>query len=283
MSTPSLRNALMLVSFSAGLPQLRKFDKQTSAEVSVAKQAALDAGRYNKMLLPKDVTKRLTAAVNNARAEHYRLTLPWTDEGWRALPVGAFIDYSNGMAEAERHFHKVAKDVIDDYEVTRHNDKARLGDLFNPMDYPPVEQFASRFRFDVVYRPVPDAADFRVDLSDSVVESIRQSISLQMQDAHKQAMDDCFQRAKEAVDPMAATLAKPMGNPFRDSLVGNIEELVELLPKLNYMQDPRIDLLVAEMRDKLTGNVQELREDPAVRLQKQQAAEKVASMLKGWV
>lgn len=283
MNAPSLRNALLLVSLSLGLPQLRKLDKKVSAEVAIAKNASLDAGRYNKLLVPEVVSKRMVSVVNAARNQHYLWTLPWADEGWRALPATAFVDYENDMAEHRRRFDVMKSEVVADYEELRHEEKLRLGDLFNPGDYPTTDTFATRFRFAISYRPVPDAGDFRVALADDAVESIRTSIASQMQDAHQQAMRDCFERANRAVEHMAATLAKPIGNAFRDSLVENIEELVGILPKLNYAQDPRLTLLVQEMRDKLTGNPQRLRDDPTERVAKQAAAAKINDMLKGWL
>lgn len=284
MNTPSVRNTLMLVSVSMGLPRLRRLDKKATQEVIASHNAATDAGRFNKLLLPEAVAKRLTKAVNDARDVHYVNSLPWTDEGWRALPVMAFEQYAEKMRHRKEAFWEVAQETIDQYEELRHNDKQRLGDLFNTNDYPPVEEFARRFNFDLKYRPVPDAADFRVDLSDDVVEVIRGQIAEQMASARADALRDCFVRAEEVVGRMADTLMKPMGNRFRDSLVDHVAELVELLPSLNFSGDARINQAVEAMRAGLLQHTaDELREDIGARMHTAAAANQLAKTLKGWL
>ena len=284
MATPDIRNALMLVSISMGLPRLRRLDKRATQEVIASQNAQSDAGRFNKLLLPETVARKLVKVVNDARSRHYVLTLPWTDEGWRALPVKAFEAYAKDIAAYHAHFDEVAQETIDNYEEMRHNDKARLGDMFNADDYPPVAEFASRFAFEVKYRPVPDAADFRVDLQADVVETIRGDIMVQMQSAQDIALKDCFERAAKAVGHMADTLMKPPGNRFHDTLVDNVSELVELLPMLNFSGDQRIDDVVEVMRNQLTANKPDaLREDIGVRMATAAAANKLTKTLKGWL
>jgi predicted secreted Zn-dependent protease len=53
---------------------------------------------------------------------------------------------------------------------------------------------------------------------------------------------------------------------FRDSLVGNIEELVELIPGLNVLDDPKIEAVRQEVIKKLTPYTpKEIRKDPELR------------------
>ena len=70
--------------------------------------------------------------------------------------------------------------------------------------------------------------------------------------------------------------AKPGASPFRDSLVENIQKLLDVLPSLNLTNDPKIALFADEMRELCAHDAQSLRDNMFTR---EDVAAKAEAML----
>jgi len=86
---PSLSSRAMLCSLSISMWSARKHDPDASQEIAQRHGAQADAGRYHKVLLPKEALAEVQKIVSDARQEHYFMTLPWDDNGYRGLPSAA--------------------------------------------------------------------------------------------------------------------------------------------------------------------------------------------------
>jgi hypothetical protein len=75
----------------------RKHDPEASEEIAQRHGAKPDAGRYHKVLLPKAALAEIQKIVSEARQEHYFMTLPWDDNGYRVLPAAAYMDHTEQM------------------------------------------------------------------------------------------------------------------------------------------------------------------------------------------
>lgn len=139
-----------------------------------------------------------------------------------------------------------------------------LGSMYEPGDYPEPGQIRHRFDMRTVFTPVPDAADFRVDVGDAAVEQIRKSITEAVEQRLKGATRNCWERLAEVTKAMAMALDDPQ-RVFRDSLVENIRELVVLLPKLNVAGDKNLDIELDKARTFLLIEPDALRKDKKLR------------------
>jgi hypothetical protein len=144
--------------------------------------------------------------------------------------------------------------------------RQRLNGLFNSADYPSTAELRRRFSFRWTVRPVPTAGDFRVELGAAEVDAIRQQITDGLNATVQAAMVDVWNRIKTVVSAMAERLraydpAKPGAAPFRDSIVGNIRELLEVLPSLNLTNDPNVSRFADEMRALCAVDAQALRDN----------------------
>jgi hypothetical protein len=97
-----------------------------------------------------------------------------------------------------------------------------------------------------------------------------------LEDAQRLGQADLYRRLAAVVSRMATTLSEP-DKIFRDSLVGNIRDLCNLLPSLNIAADPGLDSLNRDIERRLASlDPGLLRIDPAVR---QAAAVDAAALL----
>ncbi len=274
-----LNDKAMIVYLNISLWTARKYDKRVSQEIERHYNAD-EAGRYNKVLIAKEHLANIRQLISSARTFHYENTLPWDDHGGRLLPTTNYFDYLNGINKFRDTFETEVANFIRAYPSLKQDAYLRLNALFEEKDYPDVENLKTKYAFKNQIIPVPDADDFRVNLSSEEVESIKDSIEQQVQDSTEAAMHDLWKRLFKVVGHMAERLKDPE-NKFKNTLVENIEDLCELLPKLNITGDPELDKTVDEIRSKLTMNYpQTLRDNSIVRNKTAQAAQKILNKMR---
>lgn len=241
LSDRAMLAGLSLTSWSA-----RKLDRKATERFNREQNASADAGRYNKLLIAEQHLKSLTQTDSAIRAEHYRLTLPWSDDGLRILPAKAFFEYRQKMSDFRVEREKVVAEFISAYPSLVADARHRLNGLFNPADYPEADRIQARFTFNVKFTPLPTGEDFRVTLGDEELSRIREEIDRNTREALSAGMRDAWNRLYEAVRHAAERLGDPKAI-FRDSLIGNIRDLVGLLPALNVTDDPNLETLRREV------------------------------------
>jgi hypothetical protein len=77
----------------------RKHHPEASEQIAQRHGAQPDAGRYHKVLLPKAALAGIQKVVSEARQEHYFITLPWDDNGYRVLPAAAYVEHTEKTRE----------------------------------------------------------------------------------------------------------------------------------------------------------------------------------------
>jgi len=126
----------MLCTLSIRMWSARKHDPDASQEIARRHGAQADAGRYHKVLLPKAALAEIQKIVSDARQEHYFMTLPWDDNGYRVLPAAAYMDHMEKMRELSNRFTPAVEAVAHEFGKLVEAAKVRLGGLFRPEDYP---------------------------------------------------------------------------------------------------------------------------------------------------
>ena len=242
----------MLVRLSISQWSARRLDREATQEVIASHNASQDAGRFNKLLVKLDAVKLYQRAANEARVFHYANTLPWGDDESRILPAANYFQYSEKMRGFRAAFEQAADEFVSAYPGLIERAKRDLNGLFRVEDYPGVGELRVKFRFSVAVNPVPASDDFRVSLSAGESDSIREEIERRVRASVDAAMRDAFNRLAEALRSVSRKLHD--GDAiFRDSLIGNLRELCDVLPRLNLTADPALDAVVEEVRDSLAG------------------------------
>jgi hypothetical protein len=277
----------VLMRFSAGVPGESRKDKRTTQEVQSERGISSDGGKWIKNLWPEDALKAVKQKQTEARSFHERMTLPFGckdgDDGVDAisgmgiLPAALLAEYGDKMREFKGQFDNLVETTFladphkwVDWAIQAHNG------TFEPKNYPGasmnggiVDFNADEFRKVMRKRfylrteplPVPDASHFE----DSIRQMLGQdaeSVDLRLADAEKEARREVMRRMIAPLRAMAAKLYEPAPEGkespiFRDSLVGNVKDIVELAPKLNITGDAQIDDFVKEM-DGLTRYTPEM-------------------------
>ncbi len=284
----NLTEKAMLVRPAINVWSGRKFDKKVTREVLDHHNASTDAGRWNKSLIARAALADVTRAANQARTHHYDHTLSWEDWGARILPAAAYFEYMDEQRDFKTAFDAAADAFERNYVQYVNDAKAALNGMFDPNDYPAVADIRARFAFETIVSPLPDQADFRVSLNASEVQRIQADIESRTRNILHDATDECWKRLHKSVEHMTERLSD-MDHRFHDTLVGNLRELVDLLPKLNIADDPELERMRQDVAAKLCRNDPSVLRpnskdfDEAAREQQASDAEQILDAMSGYV
>lgn len=274
----ALANKAMIVALTVSCWTARKQDKQVSVEVEKA-HGAVDAGRYNKLLIDKAYLDPLTSYAGKVRNEHYRLTLPWLDNGGRLLPSKLFFEYQSTMDKLKSEYRKLVEDFVAVYQTQLvPAARNRLGTMYDPSDYPDATLLPRKFGIDIDIMPVPQGEDFRVEVSESERARIQAEIEERTHRRKLDAMADAWARVRNCVEliHLRTSADKPI---IRESLMENAQDLVKLLPGLNVLEDPRMTDIAREITDNLLVQTWMLRNNDQTRQEVAKHAARILSMI----
>ena len=267
VSTPSIASSAMLVELNISLWTGRKFDKDVSQEIDAQKQTTTRAGNYHKKLFADEPKfEAIQKFAGNSRTYHYYNTMPWSDSGLRLLTTPMFFDYNKRMTEAETEFNRLVAEFINDYDNMIARAHSKLGTLFNPSDYPDLNEVLAKYRFKLKYTPVPEVGDFRVDVGAEALQQLNTSYAEYYDEQIKSAYQDVWQRTYDALKNMSEKLAGDNKQIFRDTLVTNVTSIIDLLDKFNVTNDPKMKLAKEKLSSVMLGITPDgLREDDYLR------------------
>ena len=274
----------MLVSQKISRWSPTKTDRQAGDDLATLKKAQSDAGKYIKNLVSRNEFKPVRRAYNDLRTDHYKRTLAWNDEGLRLLGGAHFREYTDSQHELQLIYKKAADDFANnEYALARENAIIRLGELFRSDDYPEPSELVLMFTVEHKFLPIPTADDFRVSLPNGDADEIKKQIMADTQAMQAQATREAWERLHKVVQHMVDRLSETDA-VFRNSLLGNVQETVDLLPALNIFGDPELDKMAEQVKAKLLqADVDELRFDPVTRTSVAMDAKELASKMSAYL
>lgn len=276
-----IQHRAMLTNLSISRWKARKTDKKVSKEVTSSHGATADSGDFRKTLIDKAHLKALTSSESAIRAYHYKMTLPWDDDGRRILPSQLYQAYTDAMRNFRVADMKLRQEFLALYPRLVSEARQRLGTMYDPADFPAAEVIPTKFDINISFEPIPNAKDFRVDVSDEAAEMIREQIAAENDVKFQAAMKDCFKRVHKVVSHISETLRQEDPRIF-DTLVTNARDLVDCLPGLNLTNDPALEQFRVELHAMLP-TPESLRASPHARAATADAADAILAKMKHYV
>lgn len=288
-----LTGRAVIVSLTVRRWEAKKTDNSVNHEVAVRHGSDAEMGEFKKLLIARRHMEKGRKLADAIGAEHRRRTAPWRDGGTRVLASGGILDYSTAMSKLIDEYHAWASDeLVPNYEAFKREAKVALGGdvaqggLYAESEYPHVSRLKGLFTARYLFEPFATEDDFRVQLSAGEIRRLRAEYAAEVASTQQAAMKDTFQRLHEVVSHMAERLnsydpsGKKVVGVFRDTLVDNVRDVVEVLPSLNITGDPDLDRLYKTAKDKLLAHdAQTLRESLGARQTTAVAAEQVVSQI----
>ena len=277
-TAPTLASSAMLVEVNISHWAGRKKDKRASADVTYANHADTGVASVNKKLLANsDTLRAIQTHVTAARNIHSNMTMPWSNSGLRLLPTAQYFKYSQAMSQMQNEFDRLTQNFLTAYNDEVIDVQLKLGDLFSHDDYPTVETLDRKFAFRTNYMPLPNAGDFRVDIGNDALREVQETYADFYTKQYNAAMNDVWTRLHKTLTNMSERLdygSKEDKKIFRDSLVGNVYDMIELLRVCNVTGSHKMSQMADHLENAMSGVTADgLREDDAFRANTKRAVD----------
>lgn len=267
----SISNSAMLVEMNISVWTGQKVDRGATIKVTDEARASNDAGLFRKNLMAgTTLRKEIADYAALCRTWHNGRTLPWSDKGSRLLPTSMFFDYKQEANARRSYFDSKVTQFIEQYPNLVLAAERSLGDLFNPADYPSIDEVKSKFGFRLVFSPVAESGDFRIDVGNSELAELRAQYESAYESRVQEAMQTAWDKLHDVLTTMSEKLTEPEGEKpklFHGTFVSNITDMCQLLTHLNVTNDPKLEMARRELERAIANvDIADIRSDPGVRV-----------------
>jgi hypothetical protein len=269
----TITSSSMLVELNISCWTAAKIDKRVTRKAAEDNNAIDSAGKYEKNLMAgSSLRKELADYAAACRLRHNQLTMPWCDRGPRLLPTSMFFDYKQEFGGRQTYFEDKIARFVREYPVLQKQAQQALGAMFNPEDYPSVEAVRNKFGFNMVFSPVPESGDFRLDMPAQDLAAMRAhydaAFDSRLADAMREPWDKLHKTISAMTDKLVKVEAAPDGTVTRwhDTFIGNAAELCKMLTHLNLTKDPKLEQARRDLEKAIAGvDIDDVKEDSGVR------------------
>jgi len=129
-----------------------------------------------------------------------------------------------------------------------------------------VEKLRKKFGVKLEVLPIPSGADFRVQMSAEEQARVSREIDANVRESLMRGTEDLWKRLREVVAHMVDRLNEPESR-FHGSLVTNVLDLVEILPRLNVNGDTDLNRFAEQVKERLCNySAQDLKKHDLLRV-----------------
>ena len=198
----SLATSSVLVAVDVNVWSATKQDRVVSNEVTSAKKASAESGKFTKNLLANNVFHR---DLMNYRQTIYtwlkRGTYRW-NQGQDLLPVTELETFKQQYQEHESKFYELLENFCNQYSSIRNNMAFTQGDLFDINDYPSVDEIRTKFNCRLFVSEVPEQ-DFRCSVSQDTADDLKKQYQKQTEVILQNVIDQQTKSITEVMESIA--------------------------------------------------------------------------------
>jgi len=266
----AINASAVLVELNISVWPAAKIDREVTDQINSQAGAVRDATQTKKNLFAgTSLRKNIERFAAKVRLYHNQHTLPWADKGERLLPTKLFMDYKQTMNKYETEFNDLCNQFFDNYADLVQEAQANLNKLFDPNDYPPLDEVKLKFGFRRTVKPVPASGDFRLDVPAEDMDELRSEFEKQQQDKLAEAVREPWERLHAQLVSISEKMTDADDDTkkrYHDSFITNPLELCALLTKLNITNDPKLEEARRQLEITMMGaNLESLKEDSEAR------------------
>ena len=274
----SLASSAVHVSVDVNVWSATKQDRGISNEVSDAKKAVRNAGKYTKHLLADHPKHK---AIVNYRQTIYnwtkRRTYRWND-GNDLLPSIDVPKFKQEFAEHKAQFDKLVDEFLLSYSSIVSDMAFSAGEMFNRSDYPAVDELRVKFGVELYVSEVP-MNDFRCGIANDIADDLFDTYSKQAENIVTEVMLAQKSRFVEVMKSISHCCGydelgvddntgetKVKKRKIYDTTLLKAKEMCETFKGFNLNDDPELEEARAMLERALADvNAEDIRESDAVR------------------
>jgi len=257
-----------------------RVDKRVRKEVSDTKHVTNNAGTYRKRIYHASTLSNINAIANRLHEWLRRETVEWGG-GYRLLPVTNLMEFRAEFRKLQNKFDAAVEMFIQRQPEYKQAAQLMLKDMYFEGDYPTPDEIRKDFSITATLAPLPDnSADFRLQLSEVDMDAVRKDIQNDLTKQYEKITEDLFLRVKRIMGVFIEKLEDPKLADSKSSFIKHAEELVKVLPSLNFMEDPRLTDLIQDIQDIVANSsLQTLKNDANIRLKTREDIQNILGKL----
>ena len=266
----------LLVGLSAKCLGWERKDDHITRAVQEQHGVGDDAGGWRKWLLPKSLVHGPQEIVRKARTILERLTVAWGTKGMRYLPLEHYDVYTERLEKLKGEFDKAVEDLQGKVPQYIEDQKQRLSNandgttLYREEDYSHLANIAPSYDFIRRVQAVPKEGDLIVDLVGEELDKLNADAAATRQvsaDAAKldlaKRLAKCAKVIDDALKGFSVTRVRKSGGKYKneatrngapgarlaESMITNLQDLIEIADGLNVTGDADLRQAIADVRD----------------------------------
>ncbi len=197
--------------------------------------------------------KDVTAVRGRVGAYWKSLTLPYPEPGIRLIRQEMIDTFNAQMTIFRVDLLEAVMRLDDHYSELKSAARQRLGNLYDPLDYPPT----LRGLFDLAWEfPNVQPPDYLMQLNPAIYEQEKNRIAARFEEAVRLAEQAFVTEFAALVSHLCERLSTDGGNEkriFRDTAITNLTEFFERFRQLNVHSNDQLDNLVVEAQNLVRG------------------------------
>lgn len=276
---PSLRDRAMTV--KVGFAQYRptKCDRSRTAQIQQA-EGTRSLRVIKSLLADCPEYKKAKAAYAEVQKYINENTLPWCDEGVRLLPNSHYLEFASELGRLRSQAEAAVLELYNNWDDCVSRDLAALGAAADPDDYPDADTMAAKWHIKIRFSPIPEADDFRVDVSEEDRKEMEEDFEASANEATNYLLTQLLEPISKMVDALGKVWSK---HGYERTLVTNVTDITARARKLNLNGDPRIAKICDEADSILQGlTAKDLKQDHELASDVREGMAEVQKKLAGW-
>lgn len=260
-----LTKKAMLASLNIKLLGMSRVDFKATRDANIHLCTSIDSGKYQKCRIHRSDVRDILKVAEYARDKHRKLTTPF-DKIWNLLPSTLLLEYTAEMRDCKQKFNLARKDIENKWKIIVDKQAKRLGPLFRYNEYPFVYKdvknssgyvvdttvdLSPYYYFDHQLSTVPSKDHVIIDIENETLEEIKNEIEQREIEKLKINKLSILKRLIEPVQNIADICVND--KKVFESLVENLEQVIDVLTELNVANDADVATLIKETKDHLCG------------------------------
>lgn len=237
--------------------------QQAVEETTVVKGKEVKTQRINDALFP------IKQHFGKWRSAHNSLCPIAWDTGTGLLPAKLVQLYLETKSEFEQKMPELIAEFVSAYPDWSMTATERMGDLYDPQDFPSLDECRQKIGWECALIPLPSGEQFKrikliaPGLTEEMEQSTNAKIARAVEEARTQTWKDLFDPINHLIEVLGKDKAR-----LHETLLGNLHQILERAPAFNLSGDVQMDEFVAHAKEVLgTVTIEDLRTDPALRAQ----------------
>lgn len=246
----------------------RKLSDAQTKQAADTFHAATDLVTASKRLIDtKNTTYRVLTTLKSQASAYWRsMTLPYPQEGVRLIKQADIGAFETRMREYKEQLVVAAANLQLEYEAIKVAAREKLGDLYNPNDYPPSLEGVFDLRWE--YPPV-DPPNYLMTFNPELYQQEQQRVQHRFETAVVMAENAFAEQLQDMISHLIERLTdEPDGTKktFKASAIENFKEFYDNFRSMNVRSNAQLDNLIQRATDIVSGvDVKDLRKNTNLR------------------